>query len=173
VSPEIVIRPERIADVDAVHAVVAAAFEREAEAALVDALRRDARPFISLVASGRDGVVGHVAFSPIRLDGEGPLAMGLAPLSVLPAMQSCGIGSRLVRAGLQACRAIETGLVFVLGHAEYYPRFGFRPAAELGFYFMSPGAEPSFFVLELGAGAAAGRSGRVRYHQAFDAGDLE
>jgi putative acetyltransferase len=169
VSPEIVIRPERIADVDAAHAVVAAAFEREGEADLVDALRRGARPFISLVATREEIVVGHIAFSPLRLDGEGPLAMGLAPLSVLPAMQSCGIGSRLTRAGLQACRAIETGPVFVLGHAEYYPRFGFRPAAELGFYFMTPGGEPSFFVLELSTGAAAGRSGRVRYHSAFDA----
>jgi putative acetyltransferase len=168
-SREIMVRPERRADFDAVHAVVAAAFERQAEANLVDALRRDAEPFISLVASVDDAVVGHVAFSPVHLEGEGGLAMGLAPLAVHPDLQNRGIGSLLTRAGLQACCEIDAGLVFVLGHAEYYPRFGFRPAAELGFYFMSSAREPSFFVFELVAGAAEGRSGKVGYHRAFEA----
>lgn len=164
----VLIRPERPADSDAIHAVVATAFEREDEARLVDALRSRAQPFVSLVAELEGTVVGHVAFTPVTTDGTGMPALGLAPLSVVPRLQSRGIGGALTRAGLEICREQGVGLVFVLGHSEYYPRFGFRPAADLGFHFMSPGLEPSFFVLELAPAAAAGRSGRARYHPAFD-----
>lgn len=164
---EVTIRPEREGDAKAVHAVVAAAFEREDEAKLVDVLRRAADPYIAFVAEAEGRVIGHVAFTPITLDGDGPAAMGLAPVAVEPSSQKRGVGDALVRAGLRECTARGVGLVFVLGHAEYYPRFGFRPAADLGFYFRSREAEPSFFALELRPGAAAGRSGLVRYHSAF------
>jgi predicted N-acetyltransferase YhbS len=68
---------------------------------------------------------------------------------------------------LQACRERNVGVVFVLGHSEYYPRFGFRPASELGFHYRTTEYDPAFFVLELSPEAIAGRSGWVRYHRAF------
>jgi putative acetyltransferase len=165
---DVIIRPERNSDATAVHAVVAAAFERDDEAKLVDALRRVADPYIAFVAEAEGRVIGHVAFTPITVDGDGPAAMGLAPVAVEPNTQNRGVGSALVRAGLKECAARDVGLVFVLGHSEYYPRFGFRPAFDLGFHYRSTELDPSFFVLELSPRAAAGRSGYVRYHPAFD-----
>lgn len=164
---DVVIRPERPADIATVYAIVAAAFEREDEAKLVDVLRREAKPYIAFVAEAEGLVVGHIAFTPITINGTGPAAMGLAPVSVEPNVQSRGIGSALVRHGLKICTDQGTGLVFVLGHPEYYPRFGFRPASELGFHYRTTEYDPAFFVLELSPGAAAGRGGWVRYHSAF------
>jgi putative acetyltransferase len=165
---DVAIRPERASDAPAVYAVVAAAFERDDEARLVDALRRLAEPYIAFVAEAEGRVIGHIAFTPITLDGDGPAAMGLAPVAVEPNTQRRGVGSALVRAGLNACAERDVGLVFVLGHAEYYPRFGFRPAFDFGFHYRSTEFDPSFFVLELSPGAAAGRSGFVHYHHAFE-----
>jgi putative acetyltransferase len=112
-------------------------------------------------------VVGHVAFSPVAIEGGGPPALGLGPLAVEPAAQREGIGSALVRAGLERCAALAK-IVVVLGHASYYPRFGFRPAAALGLRYRGEGLDASFFVLELAPAALAGVSGRVRYHEAFE-----
>jgi putative acetyltransferase len=93
--------------------------------------------------------------------------MGLAPLAVHPDHQNQGIGSRLVRAGLDACRDLKRDVVFVLGHPEYYPRFGFEPASEHGLRFN--GAElRSFMVTGLRSRSLEGLSGNVRYLPAFD-----
>src|SRR5689334_21311309 len=101
------IRPETPADVDAIRAVNLAAFGGQVEADLVDALRREASPLISLVAVDGGGAAGHVMFSPVSIDGDAPDAprlMGLAPVAVLPARQREGIGGALIREGLAACR---------------------------------------------------------------------
>jgi predicted N-acetyltransferase YhbS len=89
-------------------------------------------------------------------------------MAVLPALQRRGIGSELVRAGLRECAAQGAALVFVLGHPEYYPRFGFVPAAPLGMHYQSETFDPAFFVLELEPKNLAGLQGWVRYHPAFD-----
>jgi len=165
---DVVVRPERESDAAAVYRLVAAAFERDDEARLVDLLRAAADPYLALVAEDGERIVGHIAFSPITIDGDGPAAMGLAPVAVEPGAQNRGIGGTLVRAGLKACAERGVGLVFVLGHREYYPRFGFRPAADLRFLYRSHELDSAFFVLELTPGAAAGRCGSVRFHPAFD-----
>src|SRR5437773_8727579 len=96
------IRPEQPADVDAVRAVNQAAFEASTEANLVDALREQAEPIVSLVADDDGTIVGHILFSPVTLCGHAePRIMGLAPMAVLPAKQRRGIGSALVRSGLE------------------------------------------------------------------------
>jgi putative acetyltransferase len=123
------IRAETDADHAAIHAVNAAAFPTAAEADLVDALRQQARPLISLVAEQDGVIVGHILFSPVTLDSQPDLRiMGLAPMAVAPEHQRSGIGSALVRAGLEQCRQLGYQAVVVLGHPEYYPRFGFVPS---------------------------------------------
>jgi putative acetyltransferase len=153
-----------------VRAVQSAAFGRGDEADLVDALRRQASPSLSLVAEVAGRVVGHVFFSPVAIEGHGEVrAAGLAPLAVDPELQGRGLGSALVRAGLRACPRHGWLAVFLLGDPGYYARFGFEPAAPRGFQFQ-PGRDRGFQLIELLPGALAGHSGRVRYHEAF--GDL-
>ncbi len=162
------IRLESAADQAAIRALNQAAFETSAEADLVDALRRDARPFISLVALDGDTLVGQIAFSPARLDSDPGLRIaGLGPMAVLPERQREGIGGALVEAGLAQCRAAGFAAVIVLGHADYYPRFGFEPASRFGLDCEYDVPDEVFMALELEAGALAGRGGRVRYHPAF------
>ena len=104
------IRLEHPRDIAAVRAVNLAAFETRVEADLVEALREQASPVVSLVAEDVTGVVGHILFSPVTLDGPPhPGVMGLAPMAVLPARQRQGIGASLVRKGLERCRQIGAG----------------------------------------------------------------
>jgi putative acetyltransferase len=142
---------------------------RPQEAGLVDELRAaNLRPWVSLVADD-DGVCGHILFTPVsvvRADGAWQ-AMALGPMAVSPARQRQGIGGRLIRAGLAACKEAGHEVVFVLGHADYYPRFGFRPTRPLGITCEFEVAEPYFMVAELEPGALAGRTGEVRYHPLF------
>ena len=137
------------------------------EAALVRALRREAKPYLGLIAELEGRVVGQIAFSPVLIEGGSPPALGLGPLAVEPGRQRSGIGSALVREGLRRCAALAE-IVVVLGHADYYPRFGFRSASERGLRYRSEVFDPSFFVLELAPGALSGVSGWVRYHEAFE-----
>lgn len=164
------VRWERSADHAAVFNINARAFGGPNEARLVDALRESARPQISLVAVLEGRVTGHIFFSPVTV-GSGARAweaIGLAPMAVEPEWQKRGIGSELVRAGLAVCRAIRRPAVFVLGHPDYYPRFGFRPAPPLGLRFRGPEFDPAFMVAELEPGVLAGRTGEVRYLPDFD-----
>ncbi len=165
----IVVRAERESDRGRVYEVQLAAFGCRDEAELVEALRERARPQLSLVAEEAGRVVGHVFFSPVEIDPPGrPVGLaGLAPLGVEPARQGRGIGSALVRAGLERCPGLGWQAVFLLGDPAYYGRFGFVAAAPLGFTYGDPGVDPALQVIELRAGALAGRSGRVCYHAAF------
>jgi len=163
-----VIRPEARGDHARVRVVNVAAFETPAEADLVDALRIQARPLVSLVAEEYGAIAGHIMFSPVTLPGHPALAlMGLAPMAVEPARQRAGIGSALVRAGLEACRRLAAGAVVVLGHPDYYPRFGFVPGVRIGLGCEYDVPAEAFMVLELRPGALRGATGRVQYHAAF------
>lgn len=162
------IRPERDTDRDAVRAVNAAAFPTPAEADLVDALREQARPVISLVAERDGAIVGHILFSPVTLDSRPGLSMmGLAPMAVAPEHQRSGVGLALVRAGLDECRQKGFSAVVVLGHPEYYPRFGFVPAVRYGLRSEYDVPDEVFMVQELVPGALEGAPGTIRYHAAF------
>ena len=162
------IRPEEARDWTAVHSVNAAAFPSPAEADLVEALRRDARPIVSLVAEDGGMIVGHVMFSPVALPGHPALPiMGLGPMAVAPGRQRAGIGSALVRAGLAECARLGVAAVVVLGHPEYYPRFGFAAAAGFGIDCEYDAPVEAFMLLELRLGAMQGAAGTVRYHAAF------
>lgn len=168
------IRPERPLDPPRVFAIHRAAFGRDAEAELVDALRESERPLVSLVAEADDVPVGHVMVSPVSLHPapgapvEGPL-LALAPVGVTPAWQGRGVGGALCRAALDACGELGAPLVFVLGHPSYYRRFGFEPAGPHGFTYRGADPGPAFMVCALRRDATAGLSGDVRYAAAFDA----
>ena len=167
-APGFVVRAEREDDHAAVHAVNAAAFESPFEADLVDRLRREASPVVSLVAEAGGKVVGHVLFTPVTLAGHHDLRlMGLAPMAVAAVHQGRGVGSALVRDGLDRCARMEVGAVVVLGHPGYYPRFGFEPGAGYGLACEYDAPAEAFMVKELQPGYLAGRSGTVSYHAAF------
>ena len=162
------IRDEQPTDWAAVHAVNKSAFETPAEADLVAALRHQAHPLISLVAEHDRSVVGHIMFSPVSLSGHPSLKiMGLAPMAVAPLHQRSGIGSTLVRAGLDRCKELGFGAVAVLGHPEYYPRFGFVPARRFGIACEYDAPDEAFMVLELHPGYLHGAVGIIIYHEAF------
>lgn len=162
------IKPEGAADIAAVRAVNRAAFETSTEADLVDALREQAEAIVSLVAEDAGSVVGHILFSPVTLSGHAELKiMGLAPMAVLPAQQRRGIGSALVRAGLDRCKALGCDALVVVGHPEYYPRFGFMPASRFGIGCEYGVPDEVFMALELEPGILRGKSGTIRYHAAF------
>jgi len=152
----------------AVRRVIEAAFGRAAEADLVERLRHTCAHYHSLVAEVDGDLAGHIFFSPVTIETAPNLAvMGLAPMAVAPALQRRGIGARLVRRGLEACRAAGGSGVIVLGHPDYYPRFGFVRASHFGLRYEAEGHDEAFMALELAPGALAGASGQVRYQDAF------
>lgn len=164
----IIYRLEAPGDIAAIQAVNQAAFPTDAEARLVDALRASGRLLISLVAVDAGQIVGHIAFSPVRLSadpgaGEG---LGLAPLAVVPAHQRRGIGSRLVREGLAACAGAGFAFVVVLGDPGYYSRFGFARARDHSLD-NEYGVDEEFMVLALQPSGIPSTPGVVRYAPEF------
>jgi putative acetyltransferase len=166
----VIVREERLEDIVAVRQVNEQAFGRAAEADLVDALRAHGKAVLSLVAVEADRVIGHVLFSPVTIESdEGAFpAVGLAPMAVLPERQRCGIGSLLVKRGLDECRQAGHECVVVLGHPEYYPRFGFAPASRYGIRSEYDVPDEVFMALELREGALRGRAGVAKYQPEFN-----
>lgn len=126
------IRPERKQDFEAIAAVTRDAFGKEREARMIEDIRASDRfvPELSLVAEAEGQIVGHVLLSYVDLEGRQVLALG--PISVVPRLQRQRIGSLLVREGLRRADLLGEPLVLLLGHPEYYPRFGFVRASTLG-----------------------------------------
>ena len=162
------VRAERPDDRAAVRSINLSAFDTAAEANLVDALRDQARPVISLVAEMDGRVIGHIMFSPVTMDGHPELRlMGLGPMAVSPMHRNRSIGSALVRAGLQRCGELGFGAVVVLGHPWYYPRFGFQPSGRFGITSEYDAPPEAFMVVELQPGYLRGATRTVHYHEAF------
>ncbi|WP_454813718.1 GNAT family N-acetyltransferase [Labrys neptuniae] len=162
------IRPERADDIGIIRAVTKAAFEAMAhssqtEAAIVDALRAAGALTLSLVAEKAGEIVGHVAFSPVTIDGAFRRWYGLGPVSVRPDCQRDGIGRALIEAGLADLRRLMAEGCVVLGDPAYYSRFGFKNDARL----CLPGLPPVYFqCLPFGADTP---HGNVAYHPGFEA----
>jgi len=163
------IRPENSSDVPAIRSVNTAAFPSPAEADLVDKLRSDGAHVLSLVALDGERVIGHILFSPVVIETESGTidAIGLGPMSVLPESQRSGIGSQLVKTGLSQCAAMSHSAMVVLGHPDYYPRFGFIRADRRNISCEFPSPPEAFMVMELQDGALDGVSGLAKYHRAF------
>ncbi len=162
------VRDEKERDRSEVHALNLAAFDTPTEAVLVDRLRKEAQPVISMIALDGERVVGHIMFSPVTLSGHEDLRIaGLGPMAVEPTYQGKGLGSALVRAGLKRCKEQGYGAVVVLGHPEYYPRFGFAPAARFDICCEYEAPQEAFMSIELESGYFKDAEGTVRYHSAF------
>ena len=161
------IRPETERDRDSIFRVNHLAFRRDDEARLVDALRAGGFVRLSLVARTDAQIVGHILFSELAIEGRDGIisALALAPLAVIPDFQRQGIGSELVRRGLDLCREQNHRIVLVVGHPRFYARFGFLSG--LARRLCSPYAGESFMALELVEGALRGVTGAVRYPPAF------
>lgn len=163
------IREANINDYEAIYAVVAAAFETEAEAKLVEKLHLAGEAVVSMVAELSGKIVGYVLFSNVTLSRHANLKIiGLAPVAVLPPCQRKGIGRALIEAGLKACTVKGYEAVVVLGHPAYYPKFGFRASTEFGFNCEYDVPDDAFMALELRQNALAGVSGVICYHPAFN-----
>jgi len=163
------IRPETPEDIDSIRYVNEQAFGQKEEAGIIEKLRKRGVLTISLVAIQDGEIVGHIAFSLVVIE-SGYLsfeAIALAPMAVLPVYQRQGIGGQLVRVGLEECRRLGHDIVVVLGHSDYYPRFGFIPAGPRGIDCEFEVPEEAWMVLELRAEALAGRGGIVKFQPEF------
>ena len=161
------IREETAADHEAIAAVNRAAFGGEDEVRLVAKLRTDGDALTSLVAEDAGQIVGHILFSRLAVTtGTRSIrAAALAPLAVVPKRQRQGIGAALTGAGIEACRARGLALIVVMGHPEYYPRFGF--SAEAAKALRAPFEGEAFMALELVPGTLQGETATCRYAPAF------
>ncbi len=164
------IRREEPQDRDAVHRLNLAAFADGPEASLVDELRASCGDYLGFVAVDGGVVVGHILFTPVTIDGCSVVGMGLAPMAVLPSRQRAGVGSRLVRHGLDHVRRSGCPFVIVLGHPAFYPRFGFEVASKYGLVCQWPGVPDDAFMVVVIDGAGLPEAGGVaRYRVEFDA----
>ena len=163
---EMITRKEEPGDELAIRQVLLSAFRSEQEARLVDRLRQNGRPSISLVAESSSTIIGQIAFSPVTLISqlESKSGLGLAPLAVVPQWQRHGAGAELVRAGLAACADAGGEFVVVLGEPSYYRRFGFQKASLLGIE-NEYGVDDEFMIAPLRAESLA--PGLAKYASEF------
>ena len=159
------IREERPSDAAVIRDVNTRAFAQTQEANIVDALRSNGGMLLSLVATIHDQVVGHIMYSPASVGSTAGAALG--PMAVLPEHQSQGIGSRLIEAGSRALREKGCPFIVVVGHAGYYPRFGFEPGSRSDITCEWNVPDDVFMVLVLNAEKMQGVSGLAKFRREF------
>lgn len=160
------IRGEQPADIEAIRAVVTAAFENmpfsdQKERAIVDGLRSSNAMTVSLVALENDEVVGHIAFSPVTIAGRKRDWYGLGPVAVRPDRQGRGVGQALVRNGLERLKSLGAKGCVLVGEPKYYERFGFKASPQLTLADLPP----EYFLALPFEGSVP--EGPVQYHDAF------
>ena len=163
------IREEQSEDIPIIREVNKRAFGQPQEADVVDELRRNCNDLMSLVAVAQDQVVGHILFSPATIESEDRIVrgVGLAPMAVLPEYQRKGVGAELIRTGITRLEGKGCPFVIVLGHAEYYPRFGFETASRYGVRSEWDVPDDAFMILILNKSEMQGISGLARYRPEF------
>jgi len=164
------IRKEVPEDYQSIFKVNAEAFEREVESRLVDSLRASQALILSLVAELDGFIIGHIAFSEVTITSETchKTSVGLAPVAVLPAFQKMGYGSKLVVTGLAMLSDNDYDAVFLMGHPEYYPRFGFVRASRFDIFWEHDYPDEAFMVKELKTGSLNGINGILRFRPEFN-----
>ena len=144
-----IIKLEQPSNINDIHDVNEKAFGQSQEANIIDNIRKNCDDVLSLVAIEKDKIVGHILFSPVIIEGEHGVVkgMGLAPIAVLPEFQRQGVGSQLVNMGIGQLRERKCPFIIVLGHPEYYPRFGFESAARFGIKSQWEGIPDNVFMI--------------------------
>jgi putative acetyltransferase len=163
------IREERSEDIAAIRSVNIEAFGRAQEANLIEMLRTNGGILLSLVAPNEDQIVGHLLYSPVTAgSGEKKIAgAGLGPMAVLPEYQRRGIGAKLIEFGTSRLKQSGCPFIVVLGHAEYYPRFGFRPASQYRLKCEWKVPDNAFMALVLDESKIRRLSGFAKYREEF------
>jgi len=163
------IREEQPEDTTTIRSVNIEAFGRPQEANLVETLRTNGGVLVSLVATNEDQIVGHILYSPVTVaSGEKKITgAGLGPMAVRPAYQRRGIGSKLIEFGTTRLRQGGCPFIVVLGHADYYPRFGFRPASDYELTCEWNVPDNAFMALALNEAIIRDVSGLVEYRAEF------
>lgn len=168
----ITIRKELQRDAGLIRLINEQAFGQQQEANIIDKLRDNCCELLSLVALREDKLVGHILFSPAKIEGNHGIIKGMAlgPMAVIPEYQRQGIGSALVKEGIQILRESGCPFIIVLGHPEYYPRFGFKPASRYKIRSQWEGVpDEVFMVLWLNELKARCVSGIAKYREEFNA----
>jgi putative acetyltransferase len=160
------IREERPDDAPAIREVNKRAFGQDQEGNIVDALRTNGAVSLSLVAAVNGRIVGHIMYSPITVGGV-ITGAALGPMAVVPEYQRQGIGSKLVEAGNEKLQDDDCPFIIVLGHRNYYPRFGFRPASMYGIECEWAVPDDVFMLLVLDEAKMQGVSGLAKYRHEF------
>ena len=160
------IREERPDDIAAIREVNRRAFGQDQEGNIVDALRTNGAALLSLVATVNGQVAGHIMYSPLTV-AENVLGVALGPMAVVPEYQRQGIGTQLIEAGNRKIKDAGYPFIIVVGHAEYYPRFGFRPANEYGIRCEWDVPDEVFMLLVLNEAKMQGASGLAKYRHEF------
>ena len=166
-----IIRQEIPEDIRDIHALNEKAFGAPEEANIIDKLRDTCEGLISLVAIEMEKIVGHILFSPATIEGKHGVVkgMGLAPMAVLPEIQRQGIGSQLVKRGVEYLMKTPCPFIIVLGHPEFYPRFGFEIASQYGIKCQWEGVpDEAFMILWLDKSMMNKVSGVGRYKEEFN-----
>jgi putative acetyltransferase len=159
------IRQEQPEDIAAVRDLNRRAFGQEQEGTVVDALRANGGAQLSLVAVDEGRVVGHILYSPLQIGQVEGSALG--PMAVDPEVQRHGIGTALVEAGNARLREHGCPFVVVVGHAEFYRRFGFTPARPLGITCEWEVPDEVFMILVLDETTMSGVTGKAAYRREF------
>lgn len=164
---DITLRFEKSRDYKDITRINDLAFGQKNEGILIEHLRknRDFLPELSIVAEKDGIIIGHILFFPIQIKSKDNSykSVSLAPMAVLPEYQNQGIGGKLIRYGLEKCREKGYQSVIVLGHPEYYPRFGFEKASKWGIRPPFEAPDEAFMAIELIEGGLKGISGVVEY----------
>jgi len=167
----IIYRGETAGDEEGIGRVNDLAFGQPNEGRLVTALRTkpEFKRELSLVAELDGSIIGHILFFPVQIrtvDDHFP-GLSLAPLAIIPKYQNMGIGGTLILKGLKTARNLGYTAAFVLGHPDYYPRFGFTRASEWGIYCPFPAPDDAFMAIELTEGALEGIRGTVIFPEEY------
>jgi putative acetyltransferase len=165
-----IIRREKKEDFKSIYEIHVKAFKQKDESKLVERIRSSKNfiPELSLVAEENGKILGHILFSKIKIIGEEEYeSLALAPMAVLPELQRRGIGSKLIKEGLNKARELGFNSVIVLGHKDYYPRFGFERASKWNIKCPFEVPDEAFMAIELIDGALAEKAGIVEYPEEF------
>jgi putative acetyltransferase len=168
---KIVIRAETESDYSKITEINDRAFKGNTEGKLIENLRKKKEYIaeLSLVAEYNNQLVGHILFFPLFIIGENKrsLTLALAPMSVLPEYQNKGIGSKLIKEGLKIAKKLGFESVNVLGHPEYYPKFGFKKASTWNIKSPFDAPDDAFMAIELVENALLNVSGMVEYPKEY------